>query len=77
MIWLKLGVIALMAATAALMLWLLANWYEYSMSDFDCARDVAAACRRAGALRAGLHVAPALAVWGACALLLSRAWKKY
>ena len=57
-------------------LWLLANWFSWSMADFDCA-DGYWECRRHLVLPTVGGVGLALAAWGLLAWWLAREWKKY
>ena len=71
----RLAVAGFIAASFALALWLFANWYDYSMADFDCAGSYWD-CHRAVAGRVTLGVGLAVVGWGLWAGLLIRAWKK-
>ena len=72
---LKMLVTAFIVASVLLALWLFANWYEWSMADFDC-DDGYWECRRhlfgPTALRLGLPIA----AWLGLIFLMRREGKR-
>jgi hypothetical protein len=72
---LRLLIVVFLAASFFLALWLLANWFAWSMADFDC-DDGYWACRREIAGPTALRVGLGLMAWAVPALLLLREWKK-
>jgi hypothetical protein len=72
---LRLLIALFIAASFALALWLFANWFEWSMADFDCA-DGYWACRRNIVGPTVLRVGLAILFWAVPAWFLRREWKR-
>ncbi len=68
-------VMAFVLATGLLGLWSFANWYEWSMAEFDCA-DGYWECRRSLIDRMALRLGLPFVAWSFLAGLLVREWKK-
>ncbi|MBY0306202.1 MAG: hypothetical protein K2W86_13775 [Sphingomonas sp.] len=68
-------IVAFVVMTPLLCLWGVANWYEWSMADFDCA-DGYWECRRSLVGPVALQMGLPIAAWLVLAGLLVREWKK-
>jgi len=55
--------------------WLFANWYVWSMADFDCDAGYWA-CRRPIIVSTALQCGVPLGAWIALGVLMAREWKK-
>jgi len=77
MINVRRGLIGLAAVmtSAALLLWLFAIGYEYSMAGFDCGGSYGSCGSAGAAVRFAVYAAFGLGGWSLLLWLLSRAWK--